>query len=152
MSGGNASAPSFGAPLRWPLAGAARPLRGGFGETRSNHFHAGLDLSTGQRIGAPVFAPGTGTLERVRTSGVGYGRSLYLRLTDGRLIVLGHLDAFEPRLAAWVDSVQRATATYEQDLWPEAGLFRYAVGDPMAWSGESGAGPPHLHEIGRAHV
>ena len=131
--------------MRWPLAGTAHPLRGGFGETRSNHFHAGLDLSTGQRIGAPVFAPGTGTLERVRTSGVGYGRSLYLRLTDGRLIVLGHLDAFEPRLAAWVDSVQRVTATYEQDLWPEAGLFRYAVGDPIAWSGESGAGPPHLH-------
>lgn len=136
---------SLGTPLRWPLTTPGHALRGGFGETRSNHFHAGLDLSTGQRVGSPVVAPAEGTVERVRASGVGYGRSLYLRSTDGRRVVFGHLDAFEPRLAAWVDSVQRATASYEQDLWPEAGRFHYQSGDLMAWSGESGAGPPHLH-------
>jgi hypothetical protein len=141
----NADAPSFGTPLRWPLTSKGHALRGGFGETRSNHFHAGLDLSTAQRVGAPVLAPAVGTIERVRASGVGYGRSLYLRLTDGRLVVYGHLDAFEPRLAAWVDSVQRVTTSYEQDLWPESGRFTYATGDVVAWSGESGAGPPHLH-------
>ncbi len=142
---GRAETPVFGSPLRWPLTTPGHALRGGFGETRSNHFHAGLDLSTGQRVGAVVVAPAAATVERVRASGVGYGRSLYLRLTDGRLVVYGHLDAFEPRLAAWVDSVQRATTSYEQDLWPEAGRFGYATGDVVAWSGESGAGPPHLH-------
>lgn len=135
----------LGGPLHWPLAGADRALRGGLGDARNGRFHAGLDLSTARRNGAGVAAPADGWVERVRTSGVGYGRSLYIRTEDGRLVVFGHLDAFEPRLAAWVDSVQRATVTYEQDLWPPVGRFRYRGGERVAWSGESGAGPPHLH-------
>lgn len=141
-----AAAPAaLAGPLLWPLEGDARPLRGGFGEPRSNHFHAGLDLSTGGHTGARVLAPAASTLERVRTSGVGFGRALYLKSADGRLIVFGHLDAFEPVLAAWVDSTQRASGEYDQDLYPPAGRFRYAAGEQVAWSGESGAGPPHLH-------
>jgi len=134
-----------GGPLHWPLADAHHALTGGFGESRTNRFHAGLDLSTGGQVGAEVLAPAAVTLERVRTSGVGYGRSLYLRMDDGRLVLFGHLDAFAPAIAAWVDSVQRATGQYEQDLWPPEGRFRFAAGSRVAWSGQSGAGPPHLH-------
>jgi len=131
--------------LRWPLGTPHRELRGGFGESRTNRFHAGLDLSTGGHVGAEVLAPAAGTVERVRASGVGYGRSVYLRTNDGRLLVFGHLDAFSPELAAYVDSVQRSTGDYEQDLWPPLGRFRFAAGERVAWSGQSGAGPPHLH-------
>ena len=132
-------------PLRWPLAGSQHALRGGFGESRTNRFHAGLDLSTGGKVGVEVLAPAAGAVERVRASGVGYGRSLYLRTDDGRLLVFGHLDALAPALAAYVDSVQRATGDYEQDLWPPLGRFRFGAGERVAWSGQSGAGPPHLH-------
>lgn len=129
---------------------AVRPLdtlvvSGGYGEVRSNHFHAGWDFSTGGRVGRAVRAPLAGSVERVRASGAGYGRSLYLRGDDGRLLVFGHLDAFAPALAAHVDSAQRASGRYEQDLWPASRRFRFAAGDTIAWSGESGAGPPHLH-------
>jgi hypothetical protein len=127
------------------LALEPRALRGGFGEPRANHFHAGLDVSTRQAVGADVLAPAEATVERVRASGSGYGRSLYLRTNDGRLIVFGHLDAFAPELAAYVDSAQRATGDYDVDLWPRAGRFRFAAGTRVAWSGQSGAGPPHLH-------
>ena len=144
-SGAQAASESFATALRWPLAGNARELRGGFGEPRAGHFHAGLDLSTGHHTGAEVLAPGAGTIERVRTSGVGYGRSLYLRVNGDRLLVFGHLDAFAPELAAYVDSAQRSSGDYELDLWPAAGRFRVAAGERIAWSGESGAGPPHLH-------
>jgi hypothetical protein len=120
-------------------------ITGGFGESRSNHFHAGLDFSTGGQVGAAVRAPLPGFVERVHTSGAGYGRSLYLHARDGRLLVFGHLDAYAPALAAWVDSAQRASGQYERDLWPAAGRFRFAAGDTIAWSGESGAGGPHLH-------
>ena len=120
-------------------------VTGGYGEVRSNHFHAGWDFSTGGRVGRPVRAPLAGWVERVRSSGVGYGRSLYLRADDGRLLVFGHLDAFAPALAALVDSAKRAAALYEQDLWPARGRFRFAAGDTLAWTGESGAGAPHLH-------
>jgi hypothetical protein len=141
---GGATGAAMGA-LRWPLASSQRALRGGFGESRTNRFHAGLDLSTGGKVGAEVLAPAAGAVERVRASGVGYGRSLYLRTDDGRLLVFGHLDAFAPALAAYIDSVQRATGDYEQDLWPPLGRFRFGAGERVAWSGQSGAGPPHLH-------
>jgi hypothetical protein len=146
-----ASAPADPAspPVFGPLL-AARPLdslrvTGGFGEVRSNHFHAGFDFSTDGLVGRLVHAPEPGSIERVRASGAGYGRSLYLRAADGRLLVFGHLDAFAPALAAYVDSAQRAAGLYEQDLWPAPGRFRFAAGETLAWSGQSGAGGPHLH-------
>jgi len=148
LSGARAGAADAPAPLAPPLAHAPLAtvrVAGGYGELRSNHFHAGVDLSTGGKVGAVVFAPLAGHVERVRASGVGYGRSLYLRAEDGRLFVFGHLDAFAPAVAAYVDSAQRASAQYDQDLWPAPGRFRFAAGERVAWSGESGGGGPHMH-------
>ncbi len=144
-------------PLEPPLARAPLDpplvLHGGFGDYRSNHFHAGLDLGTGGRVGRPVFAPLAGWVERVRASGVGYGRSLYLHADDGRLLVFGHLDAFAEPLAAFIAHAQDSTGQYEQDLWPVPGRFPVAAGQPIAWTGESGAGGPHLHfEIRRGDM
>jgi len=136
---------SFDAPLpRTPLA-PPLVITGGFGEFRIGHFHAGLDLGTGQRVGRVVLAPARGWIERVRASGVGYGRSLYLRTDDGRLLQFGHLDAFVEPVASYVGAIQDSSGQYEQDLWPERGRFRFKAGDRIAWTGESGAGGPHLH-------
>ena len=151
--GARAPVPPFEAPLARPPLDPPLVLNGGFGEYRSNHFHAGLDLGTGGRVGRPVFAPLDGWVERVRASGVGYGRSLYLHTVDGRLLVFGHLDAFAEPLASFVAAVQESTDQYEQDLWPEPGRFRVAAGQRIAWTGESGAGGPHLHfEIRRGDM
>ena len=127
-------------PIRGPLVPASS-----FGEYRSAHYHGGLDFSTGGREGMPVEAPRGGWIYRVRASGIGYGRSVYLRLEDGRTLVFAHLSRFEPRLAAYVDSAQDRAGRYEVDLYPEAGTFTYAAGDTLAFTGQSGAGPPHLH-------
>jgi hypothetical protein len=141
-------APLAIAPLDTPLV-----VTGGFGEYRVGHFHAGFDFGTGKKVGKSVRAPLPGHVERVRASGVGYGRSVYVRSTDGRLLQFGHLDAYAPPLAAWVDSIQRATGQYEQDLWPPPGRFKVKVGQRIAWTGESGAGGPHMHfEIRRGDV
>ena len=131
--------------LHWPLSRPSPVITGGYGESRAGRFHAGLDLSTGGTPGLSVQAPADVQVERVRASSSGYGRSLYLRTGDGRLVVLGHLDAFDPAVAAYVDSAQRATGDYEVDLWPAPGRFRFLAGERVAWSGQSGAGPPHLH-------
>ena len=137
---------------RSPL-GTSLIVNGGFGEYRGGHFHAGLDLGTGRRTGRRVLAPESGWIERVRSSGVGYGRALYLRTRDDRTLEFGHLDAFAGPLAAFVEHAQDSTAHYEQDLGPPRGRFPVRAGDVIAWSGESGAGGPHLHfEIRRGDV
>lgn len=145
-TGGSATRPPAfaarfqGTPLRKPLI-----FKAGFGDYRGGHFHAGLDLGTGRRVGRPVLAPESGWIERVRSSGVGYGRSLYLRTPDARILVFGHLDAFAGRLADYVQNAQDSTRQYEQDLWLSPKQFHVRAGQIIAWSGESGAGGPHLH-------
>jgi hypothetical protein len=135
-------------PLPPPLV-----VTGGFCEFRIGHFHAGLDLGTKQRVGMKVLAPAAGWVERVRASGVGYGRSVYLHTDDGRLVQLGHLDAFVEPLASYVRAKQDSSGQYEQDLWPEKNQFRFRAGQQLAWSGQSGAGGPHLHvEIRRGDM
>ena len=134
-------APVFpAAPLDTPLV-----MTGKFGERRARHFHAGLDLSVGGVVGKPVRAPMDGWIERVRAQGVGYGRSLYLRTTDDRLVVLGHLDAFAEPVASFVAAIQDSSGQYEQDLWPPKERFRVRAGELLAWAGRSGTGTPHLH-------
>jgi len=153
-AGSDAAAPSpFAAPL--PGTPLARPLvfNGGFGDHRIGHFHAGFDLGTGRRVGRPVLAPASGWVERVRSSGVGYGRSVYLRTLDGLTLQFGHLDAIAEPVAAYVRHAQDSTGQYEVDLWPAPKQFPVRVGQVIAWSGESGAGGPHLHfEIRREDV
>lgn len=154
-----ARAPQYFPPLQRPPLDPPLRLTASFGEYRSGHFHAGLDFSTGERVGQPVYASLPGYVVRVRASGVGYGRSVYVQADDGRLLVYGHLDAFDEPLAAYVDSVQVASAGYEQDLWPEPPVaggparFRVSPGQRLGWSGRSGTGDPHLHfEIRRGDV
>jgi hypothetical protein len=127
-------------PLDGPLV-----LTGTFGEYRNSHLHAGLDFSTGGVVGKPVYASLGGHVERVRASGAGYGRSIYVRAGDGRLLVYAHLDAFAAPIAAYVAAAQDSGGIYEQDLWPEAGRFRVRAGEVIGWSGRSGTGSPHLH-------
>ncbi len=146
-------APQYWPPLERPPLDPPLRLSATFGEYRIGHFHAGLDFSTGETIGRVVYASLSGHVVRVRASGIGYGRSLYVQAADGRLLVYGHLDAFAEPLASFVDSVQAATGQYEQDLWPEAGRFGVRAGQRLGWSGRSGTDSPHLHfEIRRGDM
>jgi len=131
------------APL-WPLD-IPSALTSTFGEYRDGYFHAGIDLTTWGEVGLPVRAVGDGHVVRVRASGTGYGRALYLRLDDGGVVVYAHLDRFRDDVAAYVEQVQWARGRYEVDLFPDEGRFEVRRGEVVAWSGESGAGPPHLH-------
>ena len=81
-------APAGAAPYVTPLA-STPGLSSGFGEFRTAHFHAGLDYSTDQVEGKEVRAVADGWVERVRCSGVGYGRAIYLHLADGHTAEIG---------------------------------------------------------------
>jgi murein DD-endopeptidase MepM/ murein hydrolase activator NlpD len=135
------SAPkAWTSPLPVPLGVTGTP-----GEYRAGHLHAGVDLSTGGHTGMPVRAVRSGTVVRVRASGSGYGRALHLRFDDGSELLYGHLERFAPALEAYVREAQQRAGEYEVDLYPEPGRFVFDAGNTIGWSGESGAGPPHVH-------
>lgn len=141
---GNADLSIPGDPLLPPLEGPAR-LTSSFGEYRAGHYHAGLDYSTGGRVGRPVRAPAGGWVWRARVSGSGYGRALYLRLDDGKTVVFAHLSRFAAPIERAAEAEQDRRGEFEVDFRPREGSLRFARGEVVAWSGETGAGPPHLH-------
>jgi len=130
--------------LLWPLP-IAPALSSSFGESRSTSFHAGIDIKTWGRTGYETRAVSAGHIERLRTSPWGYGRAVYLRLQDGRIAVYAHLESFAPRLAERVEAAQKESGRYSVDLWFKEGELTVGRGEVIAYSGESGAGPPHLH-------
>lgn len=131
----------FRAPLDIPLT-----LNGNFGELRSNHFHAGIDLKTNGEIGLPIFCIEDGFVARVAVSSSGYGNVIYIEHPSGFTSVYGHLNSFEPELAAWVKKQQYKNERFVVNLFPEKNQFVYRAGDEIAQSGNSGSsGGPHLH-------
>jgi murein DD-endopeptidase MepM/ murein hydrolase activator NlpD len=136
------------AGLLWPIERNPREIVSAFGEYRYDHLHAGLDLSTGGAVGLPVRALGDGEVYRLKVEWRGYGRALYLRLRDGRRVVYGHLDRYEDRglgLETRVEHRRRESGNrFPGNIEIEPGV-PVRRGQVVAYSGESGVGPPHLH-------
>ena len=130
--------------LRWPLS-IKRALSSTFAETRSTAFHAGIDLKTWGKTGYEVRALADGFVVRLRTSPWGYGRAIYQQLADGRVVVYAHLESFADPLAALVKAAQREKGQYTVDLWLKEGEAPIRQGEVLARTGDTGAGPPHLH-------
>ena len=128
----------------WPLRGQI-DLSSGFGDYRQGHFHGGIDLRTGGKIGRPVICPADGSVWRVKMSYDGYGKGLYVKDKLGHIYVFGHLSAFAPKIDKPVEAAQLAAQRYYQDLYFPEDSIKVTAGELIAYSGESGRGAPHLH-------
>ncbi|WP_136480854.1 M23 family metallopeptidase [Cognatitamlana onchidii] len=131
----------FNPPLNVPLV-----LSGTFGELRSNHFHAGLDIKTQQTTGLKVFASANGFVSRIKVSHFGYGKALYITHPNGYTTVYAHLQKFAPTIEAYVKKAQYKKESYEIELFPKAEELPVFQDSLVAYSGNSGgSGGPHLH-------
>jgi hypothetical protein len=128
-------------PMDIPLV-----LSGTFGELRTNHFHAGLDIKTQQKEGIPVVAAADGYISRINVSLWGYGNALYVTHPSGHTTVYGHLKEFSKEIDAYVRKKQYAKESFTIRLYPKAGELQVKQGETIALSGNSGSsGGPHLH-------
>jgi hypothetical protein len=140
------SAPSpeaegFRSPLDVPLK-----LTGTFGELRSNHFHAGLDVATEGVTGLPVYACADGWVRRISVSPWGYGLALYIEHPNGLTTVYGHLDRLEEPLAGYLRGRQGERQSWALDVGVPRNALPVRRGQVVARSGNSGSsGGPHLH-------
>jgi hypothetical protein len=82
---------------------------------------------------------------RISVKNGGYGRALYAVLNDGEVALYGHLSRFAAPMEKMVEAEQDRLGAYEVELYSEPGTFRFMPGDTIASSGDTGAGPPHLH-------
>tara|TARA_Y100001935_G_scaffold254275_1_gene262764 strand:+ start:26599 stop:28419 length:1821 start_codon:yes stop_codon:yes gene_type:complete len=129
---------------QWPVT-VSKHLSGTFGETRSAHYHSGLDIKTWGREGYPVYASKNGYLSRVAITARGYGRVLYLKHEDGYTTVYAHLQRFRKDIQDYVDSIRVHSHTFEIELYPDSALFNFKQGELIGFTGSTGIGPPHLH-------
>lgn len=131
----------FRSPMGIPMI-----LAGTFGELRSNHFHAGIDIKTQQREGLPIFAIADGTVTRIKISHWGYGKALYIAHPNGFTSVYAHLQKFSPEIEAYIRKLQYEKKSYQVEAFPEFGTLRVEKGKIIAFSGNSGSSSgPHLH-------
>lgn len=138
---------NFQSPLDIPLF-----LSGNFGELRSSHFHAGIDLKTGGVTGKQVLSAYDGYVSRIKIQAGGYGRSIYISHPNGYTTVYGHLERYIPVIQDYVVKQQYQKKSYELNIFPPKGMFRLKKGEQIAFSGNTGrSGGPHLHfEIRRS--
>jgi len=128
-------------PLEIPLV-----LSGTFGELRTNHFHAGLDIKTQKQEGLNVIASAEGYISRINVSLWGYGNALYITHPNGYTTVYGHLKKFSPKIEQFVKKHQYEKESFTIRLYPKSNELKITKGEIIAWSGNSGSsGGPHLH-------
>jgi hypothetical protein len=116
-----------------------------FAETRASHFHAAIDYGTLGKTGYPVYASRAGVVHRILISPLGYGLAIYLKHPDGSFTQYSHLKSFSKKIASAIDSIRLSEGIYLFDRVVDSLGIRVAAGEVIALSGDTGAGPPHLH-------
>ena len=132
----------FRNPLDIPIL-----LSGSFGELRSNHFHAGIDIKTQGKEGLPIYAAADGYISRIKVQQFGYGKAIYITHSNGFTTVYGHLKKFAPAIENYVKSVQYKKENYATgNLFFKEDKFPFKKGDIIGFTGDTGgSGGPHLH-------
>ncbi len=131
----------FRSPLDIPLY-----LSGNFGELRSNHFHAGLDIKTQGVEGQKVYSIADGYVSRIKVSPYGYGNAIYITHPNGFTSVYGHLKKYNDKIQQVVKDYQYRKEEFAVELFPTPFSMQVKKGELIAYSGNSGgSGGPHLH-------
>ena len=121
-------------------------LSGNFGELRSNHFHAGIDIKTRGITGHRVFAAAEGYVSRIKIEASGYGNTLYITHPAGYVTVYAHLDRFRRDIEDYVRMKQYSNQQHALNIFPGKDEWPVAKGDLVGYSGTSGYSfGPHLH-------
>lgn len=128
----------------WPT-NASHYISSTFAETRSQHFHAAIDIGTWGHEGYPVFATRDGILYRAGVTARGYGNVVYLKHEDETVSLYAHLRDFAPEIREVVDSLRLKDYRFEFHRNLKEKGIEFQQGDIIGWSGSTGVGPPHLH-------
>ncbi|MBI3039384.1 M23 family metallopeptidase, partial [bacterium] len=132
----------------WPLKIEISPSSS-FGEFRGMRFHTGVDLrtKTNQKTGYPVYAIEDGFVSRMKVQHRGFGYALYVdHPSINSRAVFGHLEDYAEPMATYIrEKLKKMRAHFGIDDFFQESKFPIKKGQIIAYTGESGLGPPHLH-------
>ena len=131
----------FSNPLEIPLI-----LNGNFGESRSNHFHSGIDIKTQLKEGLKVFSVAKGNISRIKIAHGGFGKAIYVSHPNGYTTVYAHLKKFNNSIEEFVKKIQYKKQSYEVDLYLNTSDLKVFNNEIIGFSGNTGSSSgPHLH-------
>ncbi|NOQ24406.1 MAG: peptidoglycan DD-metalloendopeptidase family protein [Bacteroidales bacterium] len=132
---------NFRSPVDIPIY-----LAGNFGEIRSSHFHAGIDIKTQGVIGKKIYAVENGYISRIKVSVNSYGKTIYINHSNGYTTVYGHLNKFNSKLDKLIKEIQYHKNEFEINYIPKQNELLVTKGEIIGYSGNSGSSEgPHLH-------
>ncbi len=132
---------TYHSPLSIPLK-----LSASFGDLRPNHFHMGVDFSTGGKVGLSLFSIEQGYVSRIKITPLGYGRVIYVDHPNGVTSVYAHCSGFEKSIQKIILAYQEKNQLNEVDITFTSGEIPVTKGQLIAYSGNSGnSSGPHLH-------
>jgi hypothetical protein len=128
----------------WPT-NASHRITSSFAEFRNTHFHGGIDISTNKRTGYDVYAARDGYVWHIQILPNGYGKMLYIKHRDGYVTTYAHLKTFNDEINTILKQEQLRKGTFAIDLTLDSNKIPVKKGDVVAYTGDTGAGPAHLH-------
>ena len=128
----------------WPT-NASTVITSAFADYRRTHLHEGIDISTNNQKGYPVYASRDGYVSRVFISRRGYGKMLTVRHPDGFVTMYAHLQRFTGPIDDFAKSIQKRTKRYSLETDLDPSMFPVSKGDVIAYTGNTGIGAAHLH-------
>lgn len=123
-------------------------LAGSFGELRTTHFHAGIDIKPTKfnTEGDSIFVAGPGYISRIKIQTGGYGRVLYIDHPNGYTSVYAHMQVFQDSIESYIQEMQLAAQSYEIDIYPQSEKFEIKRGAFLGYLGNTGRSyGAHLH-------
>jgi len=122
-------------------------LSGTFGELRSNHFHAGIDIKTEGVEGQKVRSISDGYVSRIKVSTWGYGKTIYITHPQtGHTSVYAHLQKFSPKIDPFVKKEHYKKESFEINFFLTKDTILIEQGEIIGLSGNSGSSNgAHLH-------
>ncbi|MGY8946421.1 MAG: M23 family metallopeptidase, partial [Flavobacteriales bacterium] len=131
----------FSNPLEIPLI-----LNGNFGESRSNHFHSGIDIKTQLKEGFKVLSVADGYISRIKIAHGGFGKAIYVNHPNGYTTVYAHLKKFNNSIEKYVKRFQYKKQSYEVDIYLKPNNLKVINNEVIGLSGNTGSSSgPHLH-------
>ena len=131
----------FSNPVEIPII-----LSGNFGESRSNHFHSGLDIKTQSKEGLNIINSAEGYVSRIKISHGGFGKALYINHLNNFTTVYAHLRGFNKKIENYIRKIQYKNQSYEIDIYLNKNNIKVSKNEIIAYSGNTGSSSgPHLH-------
>lgn len=133
----------FDSPIKYDII-----LAGSFGELRTTHFHAGIDIKPTKfnTEGDSIFVAGPGHISRIKIQSGGYGKVLYIDHPNGYTSVYAHMQSFQDSIEQYITELQRNAQSYEIDIYPKADKFTIPRGAFLGYLGNTGRSyGAHLH-------